>query len=384
MEKRSVSIIRNNGVVIVLQISIVILSVAVGYFGHRFILQYRGEFGLLREARDIIIDNSIIEVPDDQALEYGMIRGMLATLNDPYTYFVEPAAHEIQSDQLTGSYGGIGVQIERDTELNWRVFPLPDSPALAAGVQDGDILLSVEDLTVTSTMDEVTLTAAIRGPEGEDITISIERHGETLVFSIERKSIPLPSVTWHLLPDAPEIGLVQINLISGTTAEEIRNGIDDLRAQGAQSFILDLRNNGGGLVEAGIDIARLFLAEGDIIHRQFKDQKVVSFTVTEPGPFFDIPLVVLVNSNTASSAEIVAGALRSHQRAIFIGSPSFGKTTIQYVFELQDGSSVHITSGNWWVPDQPIPFDPDYVVTDDPTGTEIILKAISVLQAPRD
>lgn len=384
MEKRSVSVIRNNGVVIVLQIVIVILSVAVGYFGHQFILQYRGEFGLLREARDIFMDNSIIEVPDDQALEYGMIRGMLATLNDPYTYFVEPAAHEIQSDQLTGTFGGIGVQIERDTELNWRVFPLPDSPALAAGIQDGDLLLSVEDLPVTSTMDEVTLTAAIRGPEGEDITISIERQGEILVFTIERQSIPLPSVTWHLLPDASEIGLVQINRIAGTTAEEIQNGIADLRVQGAQSFILDLRDNGGGLVEAGVDIARLFLAEGDIIHRQFKDQKVVSFSVTEPGTFLDIPLVVLVNSNTASSAEIVAGALRSHQRAIFIGSPTFGKTTIQYVFELQDGSSVHVTSGNWWVPDQTIPFEPDYVVSDDPTGTEIILKAISVLQAPRD
>jgi len=364
---------------LILQVVIVILSIAIGYFGHRFILQYEGDLGLLIQARDIVLDNTILDLPEDPALEYGMIRGMLQSLDDPYTYFVEPAEHEVESDQLTGNFGGVGVRLERDTESNWRLYPLPDSPALAAGIKDSDRLTAVDDLAITSATDETTLMAAIRGQEGDKVKLTVLRKGEELTFTIKRQSVPLPSVSWNLLPEAPYIGMLQVNRIADSTAGEIQEGIEDLTAQGAGGFILDLRDNGGGLVDAAVDIARLFLEDGVILHQQFKDQDEEIFSVEEPGPYTDIFLVLLINSNTASSAEIVAGALKAQQRAVVIGAPTHGKTTIQYIFDLQDGSSVHVTSGEWWIPGVSFPLQPDELISDDPEGVKSIQKAIEVL-----
>jgi carboxyl-terminal processing protease len=364
---------------IALQIMIVILSIGVGYFGHKFLLQYHDELGLLRQARDIVLNNTILELPDDPTLEYGMIQGMLEKLNDPHTYFVEPAEHEVESDQLTGSFGGVGVRLERDTDMNWRLYPLPDSPALEAGIIDGDKLTDVDDLSITSATDEMTLLAAIRGPEGEKVTLTVLRDGEELSFTVERQSVPLPSVSWNLLPEDPSIGLLKVNRIADSTAGEIQDGIEHMTTQGAERFILDLRNNGGGLVEAAVDIIRLFLNNGEILHQKFKDQDEEVFSVQEPGIYRDIPIVILVNDNTASSAEIVAGALKAHKQGVIIGSPTLGKTTIQYIFDLEDGSSVHVTSGEWWIPGVSFPLQPDERVIDDPDGVKSLQRAIEIL-----
>jgi carboxyl-terminal processing protease len=364
---------------IALQIMIVILSIGVGYFGHKFLLQYHDELGLLRQARDIVLNNTILELPDDPTLEYGMIQGMLEKLNDPHTYFVEPAEHEVESDQLTGSFGGVGVRLERDSDMNWRLYPLPDSPALEAGIIDGDKLTDVDDLSITSATDEMTLLAAIRGPEGEKVTLTVLRDGEELSFTVKRQSVPLPSVSWNLLPEDPSIGLLKVNRIADSTAGEIQDGIEHMTTQGAERFILDLRNNGGGLVEAAVDIIRLFLNNGEILHQKFKDQDEEVFSVQEPGIYRDIPIVILVNDNTASSAEIVAGALKAHKQGVIIGSPTLGKTTIQYIFDLEDGSSVHVTSGEWWIPGVSFPLQPDERVIDDPDGVKSLQRAIEIL-----
>ncbi|MFH1446729.1 MAG: S41 family peptidase, partial [Chloroflexota bacterium] len=148
---------------------------------------------------------------------------------------------------------------------------------------------------------------------------------------------------------------------------------------GSEGFILDLRNNGGGLVEAGIDIARLFTDEGLIIHEQFKGEEIKSYTNPEKGIYFNLPLTVLINQNTASAAEIAAGVLQSQKRALLIGTQSYGKNSIQYIFELIDGSSIHVTSGRWWIPDLTFPLQPDILLQDDPNGTLAPLIAIDVL-----
>ncbi len=124
-----------------------------------------------------------------------------------------------------------------------------------------------------------------------------------------------------------------------------------MNSRGARVFILDLRDNFGGLLTAGVDVARLFLAEGVVIQEQFRDQEITTYRVEKPGTLMDIPLAVLVNQHTASAAEIIAGALKEHDRAQLIGVPTFGKATIQMIFDLQDGSSLHITAARWWVPD---------------------------------
>jgi carboxyl-terminal processing protease len=199
---------------------------------------------------------------------------------------------------------------------------------------------------------------------------------------IKRETILLPSVTWNLLPDAPQIGFVQIGRISETTSDEIQQGIGVLIQDGAQSFVLDLRNNGGGLVEEGVNIAELFLSSGEIIYRQFKDQEVEVFTVQEPGIYADYPMVVLVNENTASAAEIIAGAISNNPSITLIGKSTYGKTTIQYVFSLSDSSSIHVTSGKWWIPGVEFPLKPDILLPDETAEGDVLRLIIKTLTAP--
>jgi len=365
---------------IALQVVIVLLAVAVGAFGYRFLDQQRGELALLRRAREVLVDNTIYEVPSDQELEHGMIRGMLNTVDDPFTFFVPPADTEIQSDQLQGEFGGIGARLERDTQNRWRLYPLPESLASDVGLQDGDILVSVDGQDVTPETDEVTLLSLLRGPVGEKISLSVQREEEEeLSFTLNRQRIDLPSVVTNLLPEDARIGWVQVLRIANSTAEEIEEGIESLQGQGAETLILDLRDNGGGLVDAGVDIARLFLAEGEVMRQQFRDEDVEIFEVKQPGRFLEFPLVVLVNGNTASSAEILAGALADHDRAALIGLPTYGKTTVQYIFDLQDGASLHITSGRWWIPGLDFPLQPDHPLTEDASEPEFLRKALEVL-----
>jgi len=364
---------------VALQVTIVILAVAVGAFGYRYIDQQQGDLNLLRRAREILVENTIYDVPSDQQLEHGMIQGMLNVVEDPFTRFVPPAENEVQSNQLAGEFGGIGARLERDTQSRWRLYPLPDSPALTAGLQDGDILLAVEDQAISAETDEVSLISLLRGPVGEEVQITISRDDQERTFTLERQQINLPSVATNLLPEDDRIGLVQVIRIAETTAAEIEEGILALQEGGASALILDLRDNGGGLVEAGVETSRLFLAEGEVMQRQFRGESVKRFTVEEEGPFSTIPLVVLVNNNTASSAEIVAGALAAHERATLVGLPTFGKTTIQYIFDLQDGSSVHVTSGRWWVSSVEFPLQPDVILAQEAGEPVFIQEAIEVL-----
>jgi carboxyl-terminal processing protease len=365
----------------VLQVLIIVMAIAIGALCHSLYLRHHGDLELVRQVQIMIQENSIAEVPDHQKLQYGMIRGMLETLNDPYAIFVEPNESELQSDHLQGIFGGIGVQLRKDTQNFWRVYPLPESPAINMGVQDGDILAQVGDLKITSEMDELTIIAAIRGPINKNIRVTVEREGELITYQIRRQSIPIPSVTWYLLPEAPKIGMITVNRIAETSAEEIQSGIEECQQNGANSFILDLRDNGGGLVKTGIEIAKLFLEDGEVIHRLDNRTQVTIDEVDRPGPFSDLPILILINENTASSAEIVAGALSSNQRASLIGTNTYGKTSIQYVFDLQDGASVHLTSSKWWIPGVDFPLSPDITMEKEADNSEWIQTALEILSS---
>lgn len=194
--------------------------------------------------------------------------------------------------------------------------------------------------------------AAIRGLVGDLVQITVIRPstGEELSFSIKRANVPLPSVTWRKASSAEQVGIVEINLIAASTPDEVIHAVEDLSSQGATHFILDLRDNSGGLLDAGVDTARLFLQTGDIIQQQYAGKSIDTFKVNQPGALREIPLVVLVNQNTASAAEIIAGALQSQNRANLVGVPTFGKDTIQLVFDLLDGSSMRVTAARWWIP----------------------------------
>lgn len=307
---------------------------------------------ILNQAKQILEQHGLTPLPEAPQLEYGMIRGMLQAYNDPFSNFVEPIQHELETNTLEGSFGGIGVRLGRDISNQVVLYPLPDSPAAQAGVLDNDRLIQVEDVLVLATTPYEEIQALIRGPVGTPVKILISRPpaNEVHEIIILRDEILLPSVSWHIHPDQHQIGVIEVNVIAASTVREIQTAVSYLETQGAEAYILDLRDNFGGLLTAGVDTARLFLSEGVIIEQQYRGKMVESYTVDEPGPLVDLQLVVLVNQHTASAAEIVAGALQAHRRTLLIGSQTFGKNTIQLVFDLKDGSSLHVTSARWWIP----------------------------------
>ncbi|HUF38084.1 MAG TPA: S41 family peptidase [Anaerolineales bacterium] len=330
----------------------ILLAFAGGYLARELVAREAAELPLLEAAHRILIEHAYDPLPDGPQLEYGMIRGMVSAYGDPFTIFSEPVQHELQSDSLQGSFGGIGVSFERDAEQRVRLYPFPDGPAAGEGLRDGDILLLVDDLVIGAETPPETITAAIRGPSGSEVRITVlrEPENEERVFEIQRMDVPLPSVTWRLSPDDGRIGLIEVNVIADSTPGEIERAAADLAEQGAEFYVLDLRGNGGGLLQAGVDCARLFLADGVVIQQQFKGEAVQTHAVERSGPLADLPLAVWVDHGTASAAEICAGALQSNGRAPLIGAPTFGKDVIQLVFELDDGSSIQVTAAKWWFP----------------------------------
>jgi carboxyl-terminal processing protease len=315
-------------------------------------LSKESPFPILAQAYDILNNHAYEEVNDTSIIEYGMIRGMLDSYGDPFTRFEEPAQHEISTDRLEGKYGGIGAGLEYDTD-GWIILhPFPEGPAGDAGILDGDRLVRVDNFEIlpNTKMDDVV--AALRGPEGEPVRLEVTRSPDPTIFNFRliRKDLPLPSVTWHLENQNKWLGIIQVNLIAASTTEEVTRAFDDLYNRNATHFILDLRSNRGGLLTAGIDVARLFLENGIVLQEHYRGQDVKTYEVTNQGKFFEAPLAVIVNTETASSAEIVAASIDVHDRAPIIGTPTYGKDSIQLVFDLQDGSSIHVTAAKWWVP----------------------------------
>ncbi len=354
-----------------------------GWMTNSWIERRTSNYPLLYEAIQRLEENALYPLPEGTVLEYGMIRGLLQAYNDPYTIFLEPPQHEVQTNQLEGKYGGIGVKIERGGS-GVLLYPFPNGPAAEAGVLDADLLIQVDEMPVTLESAQDQIEAALSGPVGQEVSIVVFRAsvGE-ITFVIKRREVALPSVIYHAIEGHPHIGLLQVKLIAETTADELTTAVQNLQSDGVRHFILDLRENGGGLLKAGIDIARLFLDSGVVIEQQYKGKGVERYAVSNPGKLADLPLVVLVNQHTASAAEIVAGALQANGRASLIGAPTYGKDTIQLVFELEDGSSLHITAARWWLPSAPFPgpefgLKPDY--GEDVGDAEWVNLAITLLE----
>jgi carboxyl-terminal processing protease len=338
---------------------------------------------LVEEALTILNSHAFIDPPPAKAREYGMIRGLVSSYDDPYTVFIEPALHELENDDLRGEFGGIGVRIEQNFDGQHVLYPLPESPALASGIRDGDILLAVDQLEITTSTPIEEIEAGLRGRTGTHVQVKVlaAQNAQIADYTLERANYPIPSVTWNLDNDQPRLGILHISRMSGTTVDEIRRAIQDLASQGAAYYVLDLRDNPGGLLDAGIDIARLFLRDGIIIEQQYKNQPVKAARVTKPGEFADLPLAVIVNNGTASSAELVSGALKAHGRARIYGLPTYGKDTLQLVFELSDHSSIHVTAAKWWIPNLEPPIGgngviPDVDVQPDAPGPKPEIQAI--------
>jgi carboxyl-terminal processing protease len=345
---------KENVVPILITVISLAATFAAGFYTNHLLNPPELDFPILAQARQIMENHAWYPVPSQTEQEYGMIKGLVDSYDDPYASFVEPVQHELQSDTFQGSFGGIGAQISINENGDTVLYPYPDSPAKLAGVQDGDIVRRVDDTIIDPETSLDTTVALLRGPVGENVSLEVFRPGDgnTYEFKIKREQFPIPSVSWRILEQDDQVGLIRVNLVASSTPEEILTAVDELTVAGAEYFILDLRDNYGGLLEAGIDSARLFLEEGLIITQQLTGSGTDAYEVNTKGALAEIPLVVLINHNTASAAEILAGALQNQDRAILIGTPSYGKNTIQMVFNLDDGSSIHVTAGKWWFPEE--------------------------------
>lgn len=312
------------------------------------------EFGIFWEAWHLVENNFFGELPDMQQVTWSAIRGALTALDDPHTTFLEPQPRQREKEDLSGRFGGIGAYVSESEDGSIVLDPMPDLPAERAGVQQGDAVIKVDDTEITSEMSVDDVVSLIRGKVGTIVRLTLRREGEAqaVVAEVERQEIPSPSVEWRMMEEAKDMGYIRIMLFSGRTATELRDALEELKGLGMTQLVVDLRGNGGGLFDSAIDVSSRFLDEGIVVIQVEKDGDEQAYRVTGGATFEEPQVVLLVDGGTASASEIVAGALQAHERATLIGEKTYGKGSVQQVFDLSDGSSVHITSAKFLTPNR--------------------------------
>lgn len=312
-----------------------------------------GEFSTLWTVRNLLERSFIGETPSVSTQVHGAARGLVATYGDPYTVFVEPVAREIERDELRGHFGGIGAYVGRDEAGNVVLTTMRDRPAARAGVQDGDILLEIDGKAIPSEMKVEEIITLVRGEVGTQVTLSLRRQGKDapLQIAVVRERIETPSVEWRVLDAERRVGYVRISIFGEQTAQELRTGLAELADQEIDRLVLDLRGNGGGLVDAAVEITSQFLRKGQVLREVKRENQERFYPVkTANSPAFDWEIALLIDGGTASASEIVAGALHDQRQAVLIGEKTFGKGSVQEVHELPDGSSLHVTVARWLTP----------------------------------
>lgn len=370
------------------------LTFSMGYVGraiHTPVSDESAAFGIFWEAWELVNQYFYGDKGSQTARVYGALKGSLTALNDPYTLFVEPRQREREKEELRGSFGGIGAWIERQPDGRVMLTPMDDRPAARAGILVGDELVAVNDKPITPDMPIDEIVGMVKGQQGEIVTLTVRREdaADLLVFKVRREEIVVPSVSWQIAPNAPDIGYVRLSMFNDRTNGELQDAIEQMRKQGARKFILDLRDNGGGLLDSAIDVTSQFLADGVVLYDHKSNGEERAYSVKNKGVARQEPLVVLVNGFTASASEIVAGAIQDAGRGKLVGVQTFGKASVQLLFDLSDGSSLHITNAHWLTPNHRdingVGLTPDVVVewsdADRSSGRDPQLeKAIALLQ----
>ena len=286
------------------------------------------------------------------AESYEAIRGMLASLNDPYTRFLDPKEFKEMRIDTSGELMGVGIQLSLDkaTKELVVVSPIEGTPASRAGVLSKDVIVSIDGDSTKgmSTEDAVKL---IRGPEGSDVILGLRRGDQVLDVPLTRARIEINAVTYRLnkTQDQRKIGYIRLKQFNANAAKEMRQAAKSLEEQGAEGYVLDLRGNPGGLLEASIDIARQWLNEGIIVSTRTREgirdvRRATGSAIT------DKPLVVLIDQGSASASEILSGSLQDNSRAELVGQKTFGKGLVQAVRGLSDGSGLTVTIAKYLTP----------------------------------
>ncbi len=345
--------------------------------------QDEADFDILDEIYGIIGEDFVEQDSvDPEILRQGAIDGALSALDDPHTIYIDPETYALGIDIVTGQFEGIGARVEEDPISGEIVIvaPFRDSPADKAGIRAGDVILTVDgESTVGWTVGEAV--RAIRGPQGTEVTLGVlHENGGSEDITITRGVITVPTVFSHEVEDADDnlvndIAYVELQQMTDEAVGDLEDMLQEIEDKGYKGLILDLRRNPGGGLSATVEIADLFLDSGVILTQVDRDgnetvEKAGGGDVGE-----EIPLVLLVGSGSASGAEVLAAAVRDNDRAVLIGSTTFGKGSVNHLRELSDGGALYITIARWLTPNgeqiEAIGLQPDIEVV--PTDEDIEL-----------
>ena len=308
------------------------------------------EFGRLSQVWDLLsqeqIDGSDL---DAQEISDGAIRGMLTALGDPYAGVLDEEQYSLEREDITGFFGGIGAEVGIRDGVITILAPMPDTPAEAAGVKPGDVILEVDGENIKG-MTLLEVIRLIRGDKGTKVTILV-RHlssAEPVAIEIERDIIRLESV--NLLMQVGRIGHLRLSGFTGSTNDELKEALDRFERSKGLGIVLDLRNNPGGLVSSVVDVTSQFIDDGLVLYQVDAKGNRTSWDVKKGGKALGTPMVVLVNEFSASASEVLTGAIIDNQRATVIGETTFGKGSVTNLWPLVDGSGVNFTTARWFTP----------------------------------
>lgn len=311
------------------------------------------DFKLFWDVWDLIEKKFINQPLDHQKMLYGAIAGMVASLGDPYTVFMDPEATRKFKDEIEGSFEGIGAEIGIKNNKLTIIAPLASSPAEKAGLRAHDWILKI-DGQETNTMSLIEAVSKIRGPKGTEVTLTIKRDNEeTRDYKIVREKIDVKSVTWEKIttPNGALVANIKLSYFGEKTIDELKRVSSEIISSGVVGIILDLRNNAGGYLESSIDVTSLFLEKDNLVAIQVQSSGEKTEYKTRGGNILSsFPLVVLINGGSASASEIVAGALRDNRSVPLVGERTFGKGSVQELEYLSDGSSIRISIARWLTP----------------------------------
>ncbi|MCM1159264.1 MAG: S41 family peptidase [Bacteroidales bacterium] len=297
-----------------------------------------------------ILDKNFYFEEDEQAKQDGIVKGYMEGLDDPYSVYYTKEEYASFMESTEGEYVGVGVQVSQsaDTKII-TIVKIFDGPALDAGIEEEDIITEVDGEDITS-QDIDTVVDKIRGQEGTEVTLTVYRNSDkkSHEYTMQRKKVENPTVEYRMLDD--NIGYVEVSSFYEVTADQFIAAVEDLDSQGMEGLIVDLRDNGGGLLNIATEMLDFMLPAGKIVYTEDKDGNILDEYNSTDEEKFTKPLVVMVNGYSASASEIFAGAIKDYGIGTLVGENTFGKGIVQRMFPLEDGSAVKITIAKYFTP----------------------------------
>lgn len=287
---------------------------------------------------------------DKQKLVHGAISGMVESIGDPYTVFFEPVISKKFEEEISGAFGGVGIEIGKKEDILTVIAPIPESPAMKAGIKAGDRILGVDTKT-TNNMSVEEAVNLIRGKKGTDVVLTILPVGKSKPqdFTLTRDTIKVPSTKLTFLDD--KTAYLQIYSFSRNVDSDFEEAASKILKSGSTKLVIDLRNNPGGLLDSAINISGWLLENGQtVVMEEFRDKTKNEFTASGNGALKGLKIAILINGGSASASEILAGALHDNNNATLVGEKSFGKGSVQELEKFKNDSSLKVTIAKWLTP----------------------------------